>query len=284
VPCIIMVAGEFMNACAEGREFVARNFDHLKQAAAFFQTKTDPEDCLAITTRDNSDWTDSLRRRGKLGTLNVCWGRALRVMQYISRQLGYDRDAQRFRDEFRIVKQSVTSKLYHQSGGYFRAKEGEDRLDTVASICGALYLLNPTDARRVEEALKLRVEHNSGLQNFDPPYRMTDAFWVHRFFGLTAYHNRFVWPWVICQNIQVKIKIALQHKEPVIRNQYRRESVEDLLRIAKLFRSLSGAYEIVDPERPQPGKMRFYTPPKNFMGSLAGYQGAYRQLNKLSWI
>jgi hypothetical protein len=27
-----------------------------------------------------------------------------------------------------------------------------------------------------------------------------------------------------------------------------------------------------------------YKPPKNLMGSLAAYQGAYRQLNKLGWI
>ncbi len=101
--------------------------------------------------------------------------------------------------------------------------------------------------------------------------------------GNGDYHNKFVWPWVTCENIQVKIKIALQHPDEGIREQYKREAIEDLVGVSKLFEEAGGAYEIVKPDEPKAPR-GIYNPPKNLMGSLAAYQGAYRQLKKLEWI
>ncbi len=283
VPVVIIAAGELFMCSDEGRTFVRDYLEHMKRAIEFFRTKTDPTDGLAVIATDNSDWADSLTRKGKLGGVNVLWARALRLMEYVSRELGLKDDAQSYRDEFRKVKKSVIKTLYNHPTGYFRAKEGEDRLDTVASIFGALYLLPPGEAKRVEETLK-KVRRASGFQNFAPAYGGNEIFWSHRLFRMGGYHNRFVWPWVTCQNIQVKIKIGLQHNDPAVRSQYRREAIDDFLQSSRLFRSVGGAYEIVNPDEPEPGRLLFYRPPTNFMGSLAAYQGAYGQLRRIGWI
>jgi hypothetical protein len=76
----------------------------------------------------------------------------------------------------------------------------------------------------------------------------------------------------------------LEHGESSLREQYKKESVEDLLKMTKLFKQLGGFYEVVNPDKPEPENMAFYRASKNFMWSLAEYQGAYRQLEKLGWI
>ena len=102
--------------------------------------------------------------------------------------------------------------------------------------------------------------------------------------GQWLYHNKFVWPWVTLQNIQVKVKIATEHKDESVREAYRREAVDDLVKMAKLFREAGGAYEIFEPDESKAAGMRFYKPPQYFMGTMATYQSAYAQLKELGWI
>ncbi len=282
VPATIIAIGEFFLKSKEGKEFAVEHYKQLKKAIAHFRTKVDKEDGLAVVGK-SPDWAETIRREGKLSTVNVWWARALRLMEFMSKQLGHEEDADQFREDFRKVKESILEKLYDKEGAYFRTGEGEDRIDTVGSVFGALYLLSPTEAARVEETLSKRVKHSSGLVNFDPPYPNHKVYWVPRIFGNGDYHNKFVWPWVTCENIQVKIKVALQHPDETVREQYKREAIEDLIAVSKLFKDAGGAYEIVKPDEPKPPK-GIYSPPKNLMGSLAAYQGAYGQLKKLGWI
>ena len=284
VPAIVIAAGEFFLSSGEGRQFIQNHFEQLKKAMDFFRTKTDSADGLAVIKHGNPDWTETIQRKGKLGLINVSWARSLRLMEYMSRQLGHEEDAKRYQQEFRMVKKSVMEKIYNKEEGYFRAQEGDDRLDTAASIFGALYLLSPEEAVRVEENLRRRVKHSSGLKNFDPPYPKDMIQRIPRLFGNGGYHNEFVWPWVTCQNIQVKIKIALQHSDEAIREQYKKEAVEDLLQMSELFKKAGGAYEIFRPDEPVPAKSTFYSPPQNLMASMAAYDGAYSQLKRLGWI
>ncbi len=284
IPASIISAGEFFINSGKGREFAEKHFDQFKKAIDFFRKKTDKEDGLARTKNANPDWADSLYRKGKLGTINVWWARSLRLMEFMAKQLGKEEDAENYRNEFRKVKKSVTEKIYNKEEGYFRAKEGDDRIDTAASVFGALYFSSPAEAVKIEETLKKRVKHSSGLKNFDPPYPPKEIFLVHRAIGNAGYHNEFVWPWITCQNIQVKIKIALGHPDETIRKQYKKEAVEDLVEISELFKKAGGAYEIFKPDEPVAAKTRFYTPPQNLMGNMAAYEGAYLQLKELGWI
>lgn len=294
VPATLIAAGEFFVASKEGREFVKDNFDALKRAADYFRSKTDKEDGLAVITRDNPDWADSLKRKGKLGGINVWWARSLRMMEFVANQLGRKEDAQRYKREFQEVKKSALTKLYNSEEGYFRAKEGEDRIDTVASVFGALYLLSPEEAVKVEETLEKRVRHNSGLTNFDPPYPREEIFGTHKMWsslasmqkkwGMQDYHNRLVWPWVTCENIQVKIKIALHHRDEAVREKYKKEAADDLLQMSEIFKKAGGAYEVLDPDKPEHADISLYASPKNFMGTMAAYQGAYRQMESLGWL
>ncbi len=284
IPAILIASGEFFMASEEGRKFISEHFDQLKKAVEYFEKKTDDTDGLAIITKDMPDWADSLTRKGKLGGINVWWARSLRLMAHMAKELGHEDDARHYTEEFRKVEEGVMDKIYNKSEGYFRAAEGDNRLDTVASIFGALYFLSPEEAVRVEGSLSDKVLCNTGLQNFDKPYPKEQIFWSHKLTGWNDYHNKFVWPWVTLENIQVKIKIALQHPDESVRAKYKKEAIDDLVYMAKVFEEVGGVYEVVDPNSPKPAKMPFYTPVKNFMGSMSAFQGAYGQLKNLGWI
>jgi hypothetical protein len=292
VPAVLIAAGELFDASRDGvmdgdeaRVFIKENFGKLEKAADFFRTtKTDPADGLAVMTRDNPDWADTIQRKGKLGLINIWWWRGLRHMQDMAEGVGDARAAGSYRRESEKVKQGIMEKLYDVRGGFFRAETNDDRLDAAASIFGALYFLSPDEMLQVEQTLKRRVARASGLQNFDPPYPQKDIFWAHRLMGQWLYHNQFVWPWVTLQNIFLKIKIAREHDDAAIRGQYRGEAVDDLVAMAKRFKVAGGAYEVFEPDEPRRGATKFYHPPQNFMGSMAAYQGVYARLKALGWI
>jgi|GEM_PF-6611005 len=284
VPTAIIAAGDLFLLSNEYRQFVADHFEHLKKAMDFFIKKTDPADGLAFTQADNPDWADSIRRKGKLGNINIWWAISLKVMETISENIGHNTDAANFQSEYAKVKQGLMEKLFDRSGGYFRAKAGKDRLDTAACVFGSLFFLDPVQAAGVQENLKRRVRHGSGLKNFDPPYPVSQIDYLNILTGNGGYHNKFVWPWVAGLNIQVKIKIALEHPDQVVREQYKKESIGDLSAISVLYKNAGGAYEVFLPDEPKLAGSWFYRPPRNFLGSLVTYLAAYNRMKKLGWI
>jgi glycogen debranching enzyme len=291
VPIVLIAAYEFFNAAPEGKKFAREHFAQFKKAVEFFAAKTDPRDGLAVITTHNPDWADTIKRRGKLGGINIWWAEALRAMSEMAEGLeregepGYTDDAKKYRAEFERTRQSIMEKLYAPEG-YFKAEATDDRLDTVASIFGALYLLSAAEAVRVEEILKKRVARPMGFVNFDPPYSRDQIFWLHRLmFREGEYHNHFVWPWVTLQNIYVKIKIALEHEDPRMRERYKQEALADFIRMANIFKATGGASEILNPHEPAASPIsNRYAVPMHFMGSLAGYVGVYRKMKKLGWV
>ena len=221
-------------------------------------------------------------------------------MSAMAQELGRDESAETYGKKFKKIRESVIEKLYDPASGYFRATVGDDRGDTVASIFGALYFLAPSECVKLEETFARRMLKNSGLLNFDPPYPFADIFHLHQIWGRVArtvsfatrkktlgmdsYHNSFVWPWVTLQNIHVKVKIAREHPDVAVREKYQSEAVRDLLHMSEILLRAGGAYEILDADEPKPPRIFGYTPPRNFMGTLAGFQGAYRRLKELGWI
>lgn len=284
VPAILIEAGELFLTSAEGREFVLRHFWQLETAAKFFKKRIDPDDGLAIMKKTDPDWADTLKRRGKLATVNIWWARGLFLLGEIAIARGETEVAEAHQREFEKLKKSILTKIYDGERHYFKAAVDDKRLDTVASIFGALYFLDAGEAAKLEYELNVRVLRSSGLRNFDPPYSNKDVHWMPRLMRQWPYHNKFVWPWVTCQNIRVKIHIAEGHPNAMIRAEYRRESLEDLLLNAKLFKGAQGALEIFEPDAPKIGRTAFYRPPRNFMASMAAYQGAYLRLKELGWI
>ncbi|MBI5732358.1 hypothetical protein HY967_00135 [Candidatus Jorgensenbacteria bacterium] len=284
VPATIVALGELFINSEEGREFARENFDKLKKAIGYVEQKIDPSDHLLVAEGPNPDWADSLKRGGKLGTVNVWYARALRMMEFMSNSLGVSEDAKNYKNKFRQTKESIMYKLYDSEHGYFKTATDESRIDTTASVFGSLYLLNSVEAVRVQKTLDKYVRKKSGLQNFYPPYPRRQIFMPHRLIGLDGYHNEYVWPWVTAQNVQAKIKIALEHPDATVREQYKKESVLDMIDIADLFQKSGGAYEIYESDSRKPVRNKFYKPPKNIMGNLAAYHGTYSQLKKLGWI
>ncbi|MFH1182759.1 MAG: GH116 family glycosyl hydrolase [Candidatus Moraniibacteriota bacterium] len=284
----IMAAGEFALSSSEGKQFAKDNFDKLEKAIEFFRKKVDPEDGLAVMKNKNADWCDSINRGGKLGGINIIWARSLRLMNSVAKLLGEEEKARAYREEYAKARKNIMEKFYDKESAYFREEEGVDRLYTTACISGSLYLLDPVECVRVQETLRKRTKVPSGLKNFDPPFPEN---WQVKVFGIpvirwfnNGYHNESVWPWLACQNIQVKIKIALNHPDEAVREQYKKEAVEDLADMAKLFKEAGGAYEIFHPETRKPRNRVFYKPPRNLMASLAAYQSAYNKVKKFGWI
>lgn len=107
---------------------------------------------------------------------------------------------------------------------------------------------------------------------------------LFKLIGHGDYHNAYVWPWVTLQNIHVKIKIAQMHPEEAVREQYKKEAVDDLYDAAALFEDAGGAYEIFFPDSRKPADTRWYHQPRNFMASMATFVGVYSKLNSLEWL
>jgi len=283
IPAVIISFGELLANYGYSKFFIKENFNRLKLAMNFFQTKIDSSDGLAVITLPGADWADTLKRFGKLASINILWARALRLMSYMANVLGFKDDASWYREEYFKVKNSILKKLYVE-GKYFKAEENDDRLDTVASIFGSLYLLKPDEAVLVEENLKSKVLRENGFQNFYPPYSKNKTSWIFRLLGQSRYHNSYVWPWVELQNIQVKIKIATKHKEEIVRDKYKYEAIKDFLRISKMFEKIGGPYEVIKADKLEIGKTLFYKPPRFFTGSMVAYLRIYFLFKKLKWL
>lgn len=289
IPSVISSIGEFFMASKEGREFAENNYEKIRLAIENFIKRTDPEDGLESSGVNNPDWADSIKRGGKkLSTVNIRWEIALERAEKISAELGMG-EAKKYDALAKKARKGIMDKLYNEKDHYFRTGEGEERMDAVASILGCLHILPVEESVRVQESMKKRLFCKSGLRNFYPPYPKKRLSFILRIIGMGGYHNEAVWPWVAAVNIHAKIKIAQEHPDKEVREQYRNESVLDLLSLAALFESAGGAYEVFDPDRPeQYRKLRTgimkYQVPKNFMGNLASYQSVYHRLKKLGWI
>ena len=296
IPATIASAGELFLQSEKGREFVRNNFDKIEGAMAQFIGRTDPEDGLERSKKSNPDWSDSLLKgEKKLGTINVWHCRALRMMQLMAEGAGRPERSVYYRDLEHKVKSNIVGtpekpgKLYDWQNHYFKTGEGEDRVDTAASVFGSLYLLPATEAARVQDTFKAHLTSPSGLKNFYPPYPKEKIFPPLHRIGMGGYHNEKVWPWITSQNIQVKIKIAREHPDETVRERYKQEAVADLADQAKLFKEAEGAWEVFDPDTRQKATGlkilgRSYKPPRNLMGNLAAYHSAYSQLKALGWI
>jgi len=284
VPAAILAAAHLASVSDSGKEFIRNNYIKLKKAVEFFETKVDSSDGLAVLEKNNADWEDSVVRGGKLGSINIWWAKALEAMSMIAKEMGEDKDFAEYSRKFEKTKKSVMEKLYNSEENYFRAKEGEDRLDTTACIFGCLYFLTAEECAKVQETMKGRVSNPSGLKNFDPPYSYWQTMLPHKFIKMEGYHNYYIWPWITCQNIGVKVKIALEHKDSVEREKYRNEAVSDLFDMTKMFKESDGAYEIYKPDNRRAGIKTFYKPPRYFMANLAAYLYAYNKLKQQDWI
>ncbi len=283
VPVILISIGKLFENSKEGEEFVKSHIKQVEKAVSFFKTKIDPDDGLAFFKNHTPDWADSINRGGKLSDINIWWAQSLKYMRDIYTKLGQDTKTKEYGAEFEKVKKSILQKLYSKDG-YFKATEADNRIDAVASIFGAMYLLDSVEAEKVEQTLTARLATVSGLKNFDPPYPADSILMLYRTIGHQGYHNEYVWPWVTCQNIFVKIKIALEHPDEFVRAKYKEESVQDLLSVAQLFHDAGGAYEIFHENDCRPAIEKWYNPPRNFMGSMVGFQSVYIKLKKLGWL
>ncbi|MCL5733919.1 MAG: GH116 family glycosyl hydrolase [Patescibacteria group bacterium] len=284
IPAVIIAVGEFFIVSAKGREFAEINFTKLQKAINYFECKVDKGDGLASFESKNVDWADSVKRGGKLGGINILWARALRLMSFISFQIGKKRDAEIYGEKFRETRNSILEKLYNREGAYFRTEQKSNRIDAAASIFGSLYLLNAEECVRVQKTFNDKLKTVSGLRNFYPSYPKDRLMKLLKIIGNQEYHNFYIWPWLTFQNIQVKIKIALGHSDELVRSRYKKEAIADLLGEVKLFKEAGGAYEIFYPSSRRPAVRTLYKPPKNFMGNLVSYLGAYQRIKELHWI
>ncbi len=284
IPVILITLGYFSSTSALGKEFVKNHAKQIADAIKYFQKQSDPVDSLAIIKGPYPDWADTIKKSGKLSTINIWWAEGLEMMGTIFSELGFSEDALTFTELSRKVKTTIYMKLFDASSGYFKADVGDPRLSTVASIFGSQYILDATQAERVETTLFKRVRHTTGYKNFDPEYVIEKILPIQRILGNSDYHNVNVWPWVTLQNIFVKVKIALDHPSAEIQTRYKNEAIEDLFLIAKLFKESGGAYEVFLPDKSEPAHGLVYASARNFMGSLAGYHGAYHKLKSLHWI
>jgi hypothetical protein len=284
IPAVIIATGDFFEKQEMGKQFVKAHYEQIKKAVDYFNTHCDPSDGLAVIKGPYPDWADTIKKQGKLGTINIWWGRALERMAYMAEQLNQTEDAQKYRRMLDRVRRSIIYKLYNSERGYFKTRvEGFSRISTSASVFGS-YLLSPAEAVRIEETLAKCTRKKNGYINFYPPYPKGRISLMVRLLGHGDYHNKHVWPWITLQNIHIKIRIAQEHVDAHIREHYKTEAVADLLTVATLFKTAGGAYEIFETEAPRAANGPVYKSAHHFMANMAGYQGAYQKLKILGWL
>jgi hypothetical protein len=264
VPAVLLAVGALCMKSDRGREFVAKHFSSLEQALVYFKKKTDPSDGLAVVTHSNPDWAETIQRKGKLGFVNILYTESIKRMADITDAVG--RDSRSYRSEYELLKKNVLSTLYDASGAYFRTQAGDTRLDTVASVLGARFLLEAEEALRVIHTLDARCMRSSGLVNFDPPYPLAQVLWIPRLFGNAGYHNAFVWPWVTCEYVRTLANIAKGTSNTEEREVLIQKAEGVLNGLAELFRENCAA-EVFIADKRIPARSFFYNPPKNFLGS-----------------
>lgn len=282
-PALILAASAVFARSPEGREYIATHLPELRRALDAFRRKVDSSDGLAVVTLHNPDWTETIQRTGKLGFVNVLWIESLRRLADMERATGDCTNADLHEREHAHAKTSALEHLYDAEGAYFRAKLGEARLDAAASIFGAKYLLPPEVAAKVIRTLASRVGCSSGLANFDPKYPRSEVLWIPVLFGNAGYHNEFVWPWLTGEYVKLMALTASKLPAGPEQERMRADAVGELARMARMFEGAGGAYEVFLPDRPVPARSLFYHPPRNLLGSLAGYLGAYALFEQLGW-
>jgi hypothetical protein len=265
VAALLIAADLYRTSGARGEAFVARHKEQFSRAIKFAAAFCEEGGLMAVPP-GNVDWADSITRGGVLGVINVLWVKALE---------GFDQT------RFAAAKESLLARLYDGEGAYFRAAAGQERLDTAATILGALFFLDAAECVRVQETLARRAACAAGFSNFDPPYPYASVRLPFKLMGHSRYHNAYAWPWVFLQNIHVKLKIAREHAEAPVRTRYRDEARTDLQRMADLFEETGGAYEIYFPDTQRPAETLFYHPPRFFLASMAGFVSAHRALQRL---
>ncbi|MEK7601172.1 MAG: hypothetical protein AAB480_01420 [Patescibacteria group bacterium] len=270
IPGVLITAGIYRDASERGRRFIETQRNACTRAYTHFAKRCGSDGLISVSP-GNVDWADSVTRGGKLGLLNVLWVRAVQSMRNEGEHVAH-------------IERALLDVFYDRDGAFFRAAEGDRRLDTVATILGALFFLEAHECVRVEETLKARMARPSGLGNFDPPYPTRSIRTPFKFIGHGDYHNAYVWPWVTLQNIHVKIKIAQTHTDAAVRERYKKEAVDDLRDAAALFTDAGGPYEIFFPDTRMPADTRWYHPPRNFMASMATFVSAYSKLKSLGWL
>lgn len=284
IPLMIMAAQHYAASSPRGRAFIADQYEALVRAFDYFAKRMDVEDGLVFLPYGAVDWADSIMREGKLGLINTLWVVACMAMHEL-RTVFVPNEQQRISDVvLEQARESLMRELYCKDGHYFRATVGEERIDTIASIVGSLFFLDPAESARVQDTLRARVQRRAGLRNFDPPYPRANIMLPHKLFGHAGYHNAYVWPWVACQNILVKIRIGTTHPDASVRERFKQEAVADLVDQAELFERAGGAYEIFHADDRTPAITFFYRPPKDLLANLATFEGARRKLHELGWL
>jgi hypothetical protein len=261
------------------------NYEKLKDAVEFTRHKVNPKDGLIVCQENGPDWQNSINRGGELTGVNILWARSLQEMAIMASKLGYAQDAERFADQYLVVRESILTKAYNKEGHYFMASTTDARLDTLACIEGGLHLLDVEEAARMEDVLTQRVARKAGLVNFDPPYPDSQIKLWHKIQGIPDYHNKGSWPWITCENTLVKIRIAEEHPDTEVRDRFLVEAVEDHEKVAKVFQEAGGAYEFFDADTGKPGGegSRYHTP-ENFISSMTMFNLVDSKIKQAGWI
>ena len=235
------------------------------------------------------DWADSISRGGKLATVNGIYLHALREMTYVAANCGMDEMAAKYADRYEHVRTSYLTTFWDDALGYIKAAADDNRIDAMANIYACLYHLGPAQCVRVQENLQKLVAPNLLLKNFNTPYPASMVALRYKVAGIPGYHNSYTWPWVTCENILAKLKIARNHPELQTRIRFFHEAQGDFVIVTENHTTNGDFYEVVDAETGKPVSSRFfglklYVSALGFMSSITTYIAAEEELEQVRQI
>lgn len=141
-------------------------------------------------------------RHGKAVEINALWYNALKVMEYVSEELGQDGAA--FRGRALMVRDSFAASFWNEEAGCLydciagRRKDGRVRPNQILAVSLSFPVLEGEVAKRVVDRVLKELYTDFGLKTLaesSPEYR--GRYQGDQFSRDSGYHQGTVWPWLL---------------------------------------------------------------------------------------
>ena len=210
-------------------------------------------------------------------------------MAYLARKLGKDKVCVNYyRNRASAIRASIIREFWDEDGGYFRAGQGDDRLDAAANVFASLWL--PTQfGIRIQSAISERMIDETGLLScYNRPYPTSRLGWTSRWFGLDGYGTTDLYPWISALNTLALLRLVEHHPNNVNAMSHVNEAKRLFSVLTELYCQDGEIYEIYDRDL-QPARYRrfgrvTYESCPGFTASAIAYLAVYDKLLALGQV
>ena len=179
-------------------EFVTLNWDILRRAVRWLESKTRSVDHPLLFQRAYADWADSVDRHGIGLYTNVLYWKALGLMAQLANKLNFPEDGDNYRVLADKVRTAIQDILWMPNSGYYASTDTLNQFSSAGNLLAVAWGLATQDqGNSILDFLK-----RNGLadpvptQVAYPPYPNKLIAVENRIGGLGIYHTDGAWLWI----------------------------------------------------------------------------------------